>query len=117
MYTSRFSGTDPESALRAWICGHEPSPQSNWRGTNIPRYCDQDYDKLAAKLQTTGQGLARIELAKTMNDKIVQEYIIIPLIHRGRVSAHSNSLEGVKMNTWDAELWNIADWSRKEGQD
>ncbi len=115
MYTSRFSGTDPESALRSWICGYEPSPQSNWRGSNIPRYCDPDYDILAAKLQTTGQGIARNELAKTMNDKIVKEYIIIPLIHRGRVSAHSNSLGGVKMNTWDAELWNIADWIRKDG--
>ena len=37
---------------------------------------------------------------------------MIALIHRGDVSAISNTLEGVKMNTWDAELWNIADWTR-----
>jgi len=30
------------------------------------------------------------------------------------VSAHANSLEGVKMNEWDSELWNIADWTRAE---
>ena len=39
---------------------------------------------------------------------------IIPLIHRGGVSAHAVTLEGVKMNEWDSELWNIADWTRAE---
>jgi len=35
-------------------------------------------------------------------------------VHRGGVSAHSNTLEGVLMNEWDSELWNIADWTRAE---
>jgi len=42
----------------------------------------------------------------------MQNYVMIPLVHRGRVSAHSNSLGGVKLNTWDIELWNAADWHR-----
>jgi peptide/nickel transport system substrate-binding protein len=28
------------------------------------------------------------------------------------VSAHSNTLGGVILNTWDSELWNVADWHR-----
>lgn len=47
-----------------------------------------------------------------MNDMLIQEYTMIPLIHRGSVSAHSLKLKGVRMNAWDSELWNIADWSR-----
>ena len=39
-------------------------------------------------------------------------YIIVPLVDRGRVSAHSVTLGGVVLNTWDSELWNIADWYR-----
>ena len=35
-----------------------------------------------------------------------------PLVHRGRTSAHSNTLGGVVLNVWDSELWNIADWYR-----
>ena len=112
MYTSSFEGTDPESSLATWKCGQEPSPQSQWLGVNIPRYCDSAYDALVEELESTGQLNRRIELAKAMNDKLIQEYIIIPLIHRGNVSAHSNDLDGVKLNTWDAELWNIADWTR-----
>jgi peptide/nickel transport system substrate-binding protein len=55
----------------------------------------------------------RITLAKQMNDMLMQDYAMIPLIHRGSVSAHANSLKNVQMNAWDSELWNIADWTRK----
>ena len=51
-----------------------------------------------------------------MNDKLMQEYVIIPLVDRGRVSAHSNTLGGVVLNTWDSELWNAADWHRVKSQ-
>ena len=54
----------------------------------------------------------RIRLAKAMNDMLMQDYAMIPLIHRGGVSAHSNTISGVRMNEWDSELWNIADWKR-----
>ncbi len=37
---------------------------------------------------------------------------IVPLVDRGRVSAASNTLGGVILNTWDSELWNAADWYR-----
>ena len=37
---------------------------------------------------------------------------MIPLIHRGGVSAHANTLKGVRMNEWDSELWNVEDWHR-----
>ena len=54
----------------------------------------------------------RAELARAMNDMLMQDYVIIPLLDRGRVSAHSNTLGGVILNTWDSELWNAADWHR-----
>ena len=40
--------------------------------------------------------------------------VIIPLVYRGTASAVSNTLEGVKLNAWDTEIWNVADWSRKQ---
>ncbi len=45
---------------------------------------------------------------------IVQFFWVEPqvLVDRGRVSAHSNTLGGVILNTWDSELWNVADWYR-----
>ena len=51
-------------------------------------------------------------LAIQMNDMLVQTGAVIPLVYRGSVSAHHNSINGVAMNAWDSELWNIAEWTR-----
>ena len=51
-------------------------------------------------------------LNNTLNDMLVRDHVLIPLVHRGRVSAHAVSLCSVRLNTWDSELWNIADWYR-----
>ena len=48
-----------------------------------------------------------------MNDMLMQDYAMIPLIHRGGVSAYLNTVEGPVGNEWDSELWNIADWHLK----
>jgi peptide/nickel transport system substrate-binding protein len=112
MYTNLFNGTDPESYMNNWTCGEIPEPGNNWLGSNMPRYCNEAYDALAAQLATTAAIEERAEIAKAMNDMLMQEGAMIPLVHRGRVSAHANSLGGVKLNTWDSELWNVADWHR-----
>jgi len=79
----------------------------------MPRWCSPAYDALSAEMAKTAALKDRIRLAKAMNDMLMQDYAMIPLIHRGGVSAHANSISGVRMNEWDSELWNIADWSRK----
>ncbi|MCY4448443.1 MAG: hypothetical protein OXE02_06325 [Chloroflexi bacterium] len=42
----------------------------------------------------------------------MQSYFEIPLVNRCLVSAHLNTLNGVRINGWDSELWNIAEWHR-----
>ncbi|MCR9138459.1 MAG: peptide ABC transporter substrate-binding protein [Alphaproteobacteria bacterium] len=116
MYANNFDGTDPESYMANWECKQAPRPETQWQGNNMPRYCSEEYDALVAKMAQTGALEERAKLAKEMNDKLMQDYIILPLVDRGRVSAHSNTLGGVIMNTWDSELWNAADWRRTRTQ-
>ncbi len=116
MYANNFDGTDPESYMANWECKQAPRPETQWQGNNMPRYCSEEYDALVAKMAQTGALADRATMAKAMNDKLMQEYIILPLVDRGRVSAHSNTLGGVIMNTWDSELWNAADWRRTRTQ-
>jgi peptide/nickel transport system substrate-binding protein len=48
-----------------------------------------------------------------MNEMLTKDtYVVVPLVDRGRLSAHSNMLGGVVLNTWDSELWNASDWFR-----
>ena len=112
MYANNFEGADPEPYLGGWRCGNEPRPASQWQGENMPRYCSEEYDRLLGEMAKTGDLGERARLAKAMNDMLVQGHALIPLVHRGRVSAHAHSLGGVLLNTWDSEIWNIADWHR-----
>jgi peptide/nickel transport system substrate-binding protein len=114
MYTNNFAGVDPEAYMANWRCNEIPSPASQWQGSNMQRFCDPAYDALVDKLATTAGIEARAEIVKEMNDMLMQSYSIIPLIHRGGVSAHANTLGGIEISDWDSELWNIADWYRTE---
>ena len=114
MYTNNFDGTDPEKYLAEWLCDKVPGPENGWQGQNIPRYCNPEYDKLVAELAKTGDLEKRAELARKANDMLTADGAHIPLIHRGQPSAVSLSIEGLRMNAWDSELWNVADWSRKK---
>jgi len=112
MYANNFSGTDPEGYLGAYRCGREPRPETGWQGDNINRFCDPAYDALHLELAQTAGLEARSVIARQLNDILMQEYVIIPLVDRGRVSAHSNTLGGVVLNVWDSELWNVHEWHR-----
>ncbi len=114
MYTNTFDGTDPERYMANWACNEISGPDNDWLGNNIPRWCNEDYDALVAQMAGTASLEDRAALAIQMNDMVVQNGIMIPLIWRGDVSAHSNTLLGVRMNAWDSELWNVADWTRGE---
>ncbi|MFK7838126.1 MAG: peptide ABC transporter substrate-binding protein [Sulfitobacter sp.] len=113
MYANNFDGTDPQAYLSAYRCGNEPKPSSQWQGENINRFCNEEYDNLLDELSRTGALDKRGEIAKRLNEIITKDTMtIVPLVDRGRVSAASNTLGGVILNTWDSELWNVADWYR-----
>ncbi len=115
MYTNLFNGTDPENYMLRWTCDKMPGPHNQWIGQNMPRYCDPEYDKLAANLAVTAALEERAVIAKQMNDMLVDYGAMIPLIHRGGVAARANSLGGgAYPNAWDATPWNIQDWHRKK---
>ncbi|RLK08315.1 peptide ABC transporter substrate-binding protein [Ruegeria conchae] len=115
MYANTFNGTDPQSYLGNGLCDKAPKPESQWQGENISRFCNADYDKLHAQLAETAGADERAQIARQLNDIMVENGGMIPLVHRGRLSAHANTLGGVVLNVWDSELWNIADWYRKTG--
>jgi peptide/nickel transport system substrate-binding protein len=55
----------------------------------------------------------RGEIAIRLNEMLTKDsYVVVPLVDRGRLSAASNTLGGVVLNTWDTELWNAENWFR-----
>lgn len=116
MYANNFDGTDPQSYLNAYRCANIPGPDNGWQGENINRFCDSAYEALLDELAQTANYEERGRIARQLNDMITKDsMVIVPLVDRGRVSARSNTLGGVILNTWDSELWNVADWYRIDG--
>lgn len=113
MYTTGSSSPDMEGYLGNYRCGNAPTPDNNWTGSNTPRFCNAEYDALLDELSGTAGEAARAELFLQLNDLLVQESALIPLVYRSSAaSAYHNSLGGVDMNGWDSEMWNIEDWRR-----
>ncbi len=112
MYANTFNGTDPQSYLGNGLCDKAPRPATQWQGENISRFCLEEYDALHAELTRTADLEERSRIGRALNDMAVENGMLIPLVHRGRLSAHANTLGGVVLNVWDSELWNVADWHR-----
>ena len=112
MYANTFNGTDPQAYLGNGLCSKIPGPDSQWQGENISRFCMEEFDAKWSELSQTADIAERGRLAAELNDMAIENGMMIPLVHRGRLSAHANTLGGIDLNVWDSELWNIADWYR-----
>ena len=112
MYANTFNGTDPQAYLGNGLCDKAPRPETQWQGENISRFCDEEFDALHAELSVTADMAERSRIGKELSLMAFERGAMIPLVHRGRLSAHANSLGGVVLNVWDSELWNMADWHR-----
>ena len=111
MYTTGPS-VDPQEHLSGQRCIHIQSRENFWGDNNVARACNPEYDALYERLAATPVGPEREELVKQLNDLVVRNHYQIPLVRRANVSGRSASLRGVRMNAWDSELWNIAEWRR-----
>ena len=111
MYTTG-PGIDPQEYLSGLRCEHIQTRDNNWADGNVSRACNPEYDDLYDELAGARIGPERDALVKDLNDILVRNYYEIPLVVRGSVSAHLNTLQGVRTNTWDSDLWNIAEWRR-----
>ena len=113
MYTDAYYLPDPASFLSKFTCDRIPSPETQWQGNNTPRFCDAGYDAGITELHATGDLAQRQQLARKLDAQLVGDgNYALPLIHRGMVSAHVNTLSGIVPNGWEGQLWNVADWSR-----
>ncbi len=110
MYTTG-SGLDPQGYLGTYQCKHIQSRENMWAEENNVRLCNETYDWVYSQLENATEPEREATL-RALNDAIVGPAYEIPLVLRGFVSAKANGLEGVQMNAWDSELWNIAEWHR-----
>ena len=101
------------STLDHFLTQHIPRAENDWGGANIPRWSSAEYDDLYDESLTTPLGPRRREQVIAMNDLLVQNHVVIPLVDRASVVALRSDVKGVRTNAWDSEMWNIHEWYRE----
>lgn len=102
----------PGPYMNNWVCDQAAQQANNWNGLNKERYCNPAYDALYQQTLTELDPNKTQQLFKQMNDLLVNDVVDIPLVRQADISGISNTLTGVDLTPWDADLWNIKDWRR-----
>ena len=112
MYTTTMTQPDPEIFMNQY-CSWELSSKANkWQGRNITRWRSDDYDKAYRASQLEFDPVKRAALFIRMNDLVIQDRVIIPLVTRPRVRASNLKLKFPESG-WDSDFWALQDWYRE----
>ncbi|GAB4539386.1 MAG: peptide ABC transporter substrate-binding protein [Pleurocapsa sp.] len=113
MYTTGNTNPDPGAYMQFYTCAQIPQKANNWSGDNNSRYCNPEYDRLWQQSNTELEPAKRTMMFKLMNDILIEDFAVIPLVHRADVVAFSNSISGYELTAWDMRTWDIMNWQRE----
>ncbi len=114
MYTTGNTSPDPGAYMNFMTCKQIPQKANNWSGDNNSRYCNPEYDRLWQEASQELDPQKRTQLFIIMNDILIKDAAVIPLVHRADVAAFSNSLTGYQLTAWDMRTWDIMNWKRQQ---
>jgi peptide/nickel transport system substrate-binding protein len=105
---------DPGAYLKAWTCGEAAQMANNWSAANWSRYCNPAFDALHERSTRELDPDKRRQLIIEMNDFLIEDVAVIPMVERALAFGVAKDLEGIEPTPWDVDVWNIKDWRRKE---
>jgi isocitrate/isopropylmalate dehydrogenase len=85
---------------------------SNAAKTNT-RWKSDEYDRVWHAAEREMDPVKRAALFIRMNDTVVREGVVIPIIWRNEATAVAYRLRGVEITPWGSDLWNLAYWHRQ----
>jgi peptide/nickel transport system substrate-binding protein len=88
------------------------SKDNKWQGRNITRWKNAEYDKLYRAAESELDPVKRAALFIKMNEMVIQNVVVIPVVFRPRVAAVSNRMQ-VEQSGWDSDFWNLPNWYRE----
>jgi peptide/nickel transport system substrate-binding protein len=112
MFAFGSRSPDPGAWFKGWTCAEAAQKANNWATANWGRYCNEEFDRLYEQSATEIDPSKRRELIIRMNDLLVEDVAMVPLVERPLSAAISTMLEGFAPTAWDADVWNLADWRR-----
>ncbi|HEV8530911.1 MAG TPA: peptide ABC transporter substrate-binding protein [Methylomirabilota bacterium] len=112
MYTTTMTQPDPELFMNQFTSWEVASKENKWQGRNITRWRNEEYDKLYRSAETELDPVKRAALFIRMNELVIQNVVVIPVVFRPRVAAIANTMR-VEQSGWDSDFWNLHNWYRE----
>jgi peptide/nickel transport system substrate-binding protein len=106
-------GIDPQPTMLQFASWEIAQKANHWAGRNFVRWANAEYDRLWREAETELDPIKRAALFIRMNDLVIEDVVVIPIVLRSGVSAVSHTLRGIALSPWDSALWNLAYWYRE----
>jgi peptide/nickel transport system substrate-binding protein len=112
-FSVRSPSPDPSAYMQYWTCARIPQKANNWSVfLNFERWCSSDYDALYEQSTTEIDPERRRQLFIQMNDMLIEDVVVIPMVYLADAQGVSQTIDGVDLTPWDTNTWNIKDWRR-----
>jgi peptide/nickel transport system substrate-binding protein len=112
MYTTTMGAPDPQQFMIQFVSSEASSKDNKWAGRNITRWRNEDYDRVWRSADTEMDPVKRAALFVRMNDLVIQNVVVIPVLWRNNVSAATARLRGMDLSGWDSTLWRLPHWHK-----
>ncbi len=109
MYTTTMTQPDPQVFMEQFCSWEFAQKENKWAKRNILRWKNDEYDRLHQAAQGELDPVRRAELFIRMNDLLVADGYVIPVVARPRVSAQIDRLNA-HLSAWDNDLWALPHW-------
>jgi peptide/nickel transport system substrate-binding protein len=113
MYTTTMTAPDPQPFMRQF-CSWEAAQKANkWQGRNITRFRSDEYDRAYKAAESEVDPVKRAALFIKMNDIVIQNVVVIPVLWRNGVSGAVTALQGMDLTGWDSNFWRLPYWYKQ----
>jgi peptide/nickel transport system substrate-binding protein len=103
---------DPEGFMRQFLSSEVAAKENKWQGRNVTRWRSEAYDQAFHTAESELDPVKRAALFIAMNDMVVEDGVVIPIVSRPQVYALSSKLRAT-LSGWDNTFWNLQDWYRE----
>jgi peptide/nickel transport system substrate-binding protein len=113
MYNTTMGAPDPQYFMNQFTSWEAASKENKWQGRNITRWRNEEYDRIFRAAEGEMDPVKRAALFIRMNDLVIQNVVVIPVLWRNGVSAAQTRLRGMELSGWDSTLWRLSHWYRQ----
>ena len=109
MYTTTMTQPDPQLFMEQFCSWEMAQKDNKWAKRNNTRWKSEEYDKAHMAAQSELDPVKRAALFIRMNDVLVADNYVIPVVFRPRVSAAGSKL-AAPLSGWDNDMWALPHW-------